>query len=75
MKIVRIEWVDAAYADSAGWRDSSESMRLPKIVSVGILHHKTKKRVVYVDSVSDGGKVSGMNIIPRSSIRSMKRLR
>jgi len=74
MKVVRITWADAASARD--WWNEPEGTCTPiPVTSVGILHEKTKKRVVISSWLDVNGRTGGLSVIPRSGITKIKRLK
>ena len=75
MKAYRIVWEDSAGPLGGVWHDEDEDVDTVTVTTVGYLVKKTKRRIVIAHSRHDGGQLGGVLAIPRSAVRSMKRLR
>lgn len=72
MTIVRIVWHDAAHIAPGEWVDDVGDTTT-RVVTVGYLVAKTAKHVVIAHSKT-GGSMTGVFSIPRSGIKSIRKL-
>ena len=72
---VEVVWEDAASANSA-WKPL-EDIRATTVVirSVGYLLEVTDRRVTLLQNAGDNGRAADTITVPRSCVRSMRRLR
>ena len=75
MKMVRVEWLDSAFARNPGWHDCDSTVSPVHIVTVGMIHEQTAEKIVIVSDFDSEGRVAGMQVIPMSAVTSITKLR
>ncbi len=75
MKIVRVEWVDSAFAQ--GWMDIEQAKNhtISHCTSVGILVHQDDEKITIMQSLSDKQDAGDGITIPKCSIKRMRMLK
>lgn len=73
MRLAIVEWVDSTAMD--GWRSRNDMKESPlNCVTCGIVL-ETPKTYNFVQSVSDGDKVSDIMIIPKCAVKRIRYLK
>ena len=72
LRRVEVHWIDSV-ADDNSWKFSGNAQKwardkLPLIVSVGFLVHKSREQIVLSRAVSVTGSMAGLSAIPRVAI-------
>ena len=76
--MVEVIWEDSAAAEGSFWRPGDRTISPVMIRSVGYVHERTKKKLVLIDgyhSAIEDSQVSGLQVIPASAIRKVRKLR
>ena len=74
VKLVRIDWLDAAAARE-WWHDGDSTCRPIAVTSVGFLHKRTKKRIEICSWKDCNGRMAGLSVIPCSGIVKIRKLK
>lgn len=79
MKRVEVTWEDSAAAAAGFWKAADETLTPVVVKSIGYVHQKTKRSLVLISGAHSGGTkspayVSGMQVIPCSAIRKVRKL-
>ncbi len=71
-RVYVVEWEDSAIPPDP-WMDHDDDVRPVVATTVGYLVRRSKKHVLMANSLT-GRQMGGVMSIPRSAVRSMKRL-
>ena len=74
MKCVEVKWEDSSALTSSFWWTRKTCVKPLMIKSTGYVRHRTKKKIVLVSGYHKNG-VSGMQAIPASAIRKIRKVK
>lgn len=73
MKLVEVKWIDSAF--NQGWRTASQKVTYSECLTTGYLVEKSARQVVVAMQVNDEGGYSEAMAIPRSCVKSIRKVR